>query len=249
MSEKIKILWINPTNCPSFDEHIKKILESIKRPDTIVDVTHISRGPEQLEYWSNECVILCDLYKIIYESERQSYSSAVIGCFGDPGLRGARELAKIPVVGAGESCMHIASTLGHKFSIIASEKKAIPLIEDLVYQYGLEKKLASIRVVDFPPVRMLKEQVKLKEAIFHQAQKAIEEDNAEVIVLGCTCESGFSKDLMKKLKVPIVDAVVIPYKYAEMLGDLYHRLGLTHSKIYGYSSPPESELFLNYLNK
>jgi len=248
MSGKIKILWINPVgNDNAFDEHIKRILESVKRSDVTVDVTHLAKGPKQLEYWSNESVILVDLFKSIYEAEQKNYDAVVIGCFGDPGLRGARELVKIPVIGSGEACMHVASTLGHKFSILASEKKAISLLEDLVYTYGLEKKLASIRVVDFTPVRMLEEPQKLQAAASSEARKAVEEDNAEVIILGCTCESGFMRELMTELAVPVIDVVVVSFKYAEMLADLYRNTGLSHSKIYGYKSPPEDELFLRYI--
>ena len=248
MSEKIRILWINPVGDDHvFDEHIRKILESIKRSDVTVDVTHLPKGPKQLEYWSNISVILSDLFQTICQAEQKHYDAVVIGCFGDPGLRGARELVKIPIVGPGEACMHVASTLGHKFSIVASDKKAISILEDLVYVYGLEKKLASIRLVDFTPIRMIEEPQKLQVAAFHEARKAVEEDNAEVIILGCTCQSGFMEELMAELGVPVIDVVVVSFKYTEMLADLYRNMGLSHSKIYGYKSPPEDELFLRYI--
>ena len=144
--------------------------------------------------------------------------------------------------------MHIASTLGHKFSIIANDKiKAVPILEDLIYMYGLEKKVASIRVVGFTPTRMFEEPQKFKKAALRQARKAVEEDNAEVIILGCTCESGFMEELMGELGVPVIDVVVVSFKYAEMLADLYRSMGLSHSKIYGYKSPPEDKLFLRYV--
>jgi allantoin racemase len=135
--------------------------------------------------------------------------------------------------------MHVATTLGHKFSIIVGRRKWIPKMESNVYQYGLERKLASFRVINFTVPMMAKEHEKLKEAILNAAKQAVEEDKAEVIILGCTAETGFAKELMEKLEVPVIDAVVVTWKYAEMLADLYRKMGLTHCKLYGYEPPPE----------
>jgi len=116
-----------------------------------------------------------------------------------------------------------------------------------VYMYGLEKKLASFRVLNFTVPRMAAEPEKLKETIKREARKAIENDRAEVIVLGCTIESGFMKELIESLKVPVIDAVVVSWKYAEMMADLYRKTGLTHSKLFGYEAPPEKDGFLKTL--
>jgi allantoin racemase len=134
--------------------------------------------------------------------------------------------------------MHVAATLGHRFSIIVGRRKWIPRMESNVVMYGLERKLASFRVIDFTVPRMAQEPEKLKKAILAEAKKAIEEDGAEVIVLGCTGESGFMKELINKLRVPVLDPVVTSWKYAEMMADLYRKVGLTHSRLYGFEPPP-----------
>jgi allantoin racemase len=140
--------------------------------------------------------------------------------------------------------MHIAATLGHKFSIIVGRRKWVPKMEDNVNTYGLEKKLASFRILNFTVSRMRREREELEKAITREAKLAIEEDGAEVIILGCTVEVGFSRRLMQRLKVPVIDPVIISFKYAELLADLYSKLGISHSKIYGYESPPKEEGWL-----
>lgn len=141
-----------------------------------------------------------------------------------PEPEGVREIGSILVVTPVETCLHVASTLGHKFSIIVGRRKWIPKREGNVWLYGLEKKLASFREVGFSVRRMMKEPEKLKEAIVEQAEKAIKEDGAEVIILGCTAESGFMRELTRRLGVPVLDPVVITWKYAGMLADLYRKL-------------------------
>jgi allantoin racemase len=238
----MRILWINPITS-SCDTDIKKILESIRRPDAQVDVTHLSKGPAHLMYKHYEAVVLVEILKIVRRAE-EGYDAVIIGCFDDPGLEEARELVSIPVIGPGETCMHMACTLGDKFTIIGGQEAAIPRIEKRVRMHGLEKRLASFRPINFTVPMMAKDPQKTMEAIEKEARKAIEEDHAEVIVLGCTVESGYVKTLIERLRVPVIDAVVVTFAYAQMLADLYRKIGLSHSKILGYKSPPEGEILV-----
>jgi len=234
----MKILYVDVGVSPQWLQPFKKMIELVKRPDVEVEVVGMMRGPPDAEYHYYEHLLMDELLEIVRKAEKERYDSVVIGCFYDPGLREAREIARIPIVGPAEACMHIASTLGHRFSIITGRRKFVPKMEDNTSIYGLEKKLASIRTVDFSVKEMEESREKLKEALLNEAKRAVEEDGAEVIVLGCTAESGFSKELMEKLKVPVIDATLVAWKYAEMMADLHRKLGITHSKIGGYESPP-----------
>ena len=250
MEEKIKILWISPgTGAGEFDNRIKRIFDSIKRDDVEVDVTRLSKGPPHLEYKSYEPLILVETLEKIVEAERNGYDAVIIGCFDDPGLQEARELVSIPVIGPGETCMHIACMLGHKFSIVTVKKEALARTEDHVFMYGLEKKLASFRFLNIGVLEMKKEPERTYEAILRESKKAIEEDDAEVIVLGCTVETGFMEQLIKELKVPVIDAAVVSFKFAEMLADLKKKTRLSHSKIYGYKSPSKDEMLIGVLRR
>jgi allantoin racemase len=222
-----------------YDKHMLETINDIKRPDVRPKVVHLRKGPIHLEYHYYEHLNLHETLDWVRWAEKKRYDAVVIGCFYDPGIREARELVSIPVIVPAEATLHVAATLGHKFSIIVGRRKWIPKMESNVYLYGLERKLASFRVLEFTVPKMFAEPEKLKKAILTQARKAIEEDGAEVIVLGCTMESGFMKDLMRKLKVPVLDAVVTSWKYAEMMADLYRKVGLVHSKLYGYEAPPD----------
>ena len=245
MEKKIRILLINPVSGTSeFDGKIKRILDSVKRNDVEVTVTSLSKGPPHLEYKSYEPLILVETLKKIVEAERNGYDAVVIGCFDDPGLQEARELVNIPVIGPGETCMHMACTLGHKFSIVTVKKEALARLEDHVFMYGLEKKVASFRFINIGVMEMEKDPQKVYKAILREAKKAIEEDDAEVIVLGCTVETGFMDKLIEELKVPVIDATVVSFKFAEMLADLKKKTGLSHSKVYGYRSPSKDEMLI-----
>ena len=235
----LKILFINPMGTDVYDKHMLETINDIKRPDVRPKVVHLRKGPIHLEYHYYEHLNLHETLDWVRWAEKKRYDAVVIGCFYDPGIREARELVSIPVIVPAEATLHVAATLGHKFSIIVGRRKWIPKMESNVYLYGLERKLASFRVLEFTVPKMFAEPEKLEKAILTQARKAIEEDGAEVIVLGCTMESGFMKELTRKLKVPVLDAVATSWKYAEMMADLYRKVGLVHSKLYGYEGPPD----------
>lgn len=245
MEEKLKILWINPVSgTGEFDERIKRIFDSVKRDDVEVTVTHLTKGPSHLEYKSYEPLILVETLEKVVEADRSGYDAVIIGCFDDPGLQEARELVSIPVIGPGETCMHIASMLGHKFSIVTVKKEALARLEGHVFMYGLEKKLASFRFINIGVLEMEKEPEKTLDAILRESKKAIKEDDAEVIILGCTVETGFMDRLIKELNVPVIDVTVVSFKFAEMLADLKNKTGLSHSKIYGYKSPSKDDMLI-----
>ena len=249
MEEKIKILWIDPVGSSNFHEKIKKVLGSIKRKDVEVDVVGLSKGPSHLEYKSYEPLILVETLEKVVEAERKGYDAVIIGCFDDPGLQEARELVNIPVIGPGETCMHIASMLGHKFSVITAIREALARLEDHVFTYGLEKKLASFRFVNMRLKEMQDDPEKLHATLIQEAKKAIEEDDAEVIVLGCTVETGFMDKLIEELKVPIIDVTLVSFKFAEMMADLKRRTGLSHSKIWGYKTPRKEDMIIGASTK
>jgi allantoin racemase len=77
--------------------------------------------------------------------------------------------------------------------------------------------------------------------IQEQAERAIEQDRADVIVLGCTIEFGFFRSLQTHLGVPVVDATVAPLLYAEMLADAGTRFGWHISPALGYGTPSVEE--------
>jgi len=234
----LRILYINPIGTDVLDKDALETIKKVKRRDVEAKVVHLSRGPVHLEYHYFEHLNLHETLEWVKWAQKEGYDAVIIGCFYDPGFREATELVSIPVVPVAMATMHVAATLGHKFSIIVGRRKWIPKMESNVQMYGLERKLASFRVLNCTVPRMTEEPGKLKESILVEAKKAIEEDGAEVIVLGCTGESGFMKELIAKLGVPVLDPVVTSWKYAEMMADLYQKVGLTHSRLYGFEPPP-----------
>ncbi len=238
-----RILFINPVGTDLFDSPVSEILEAEKMPDTEVDVVSLKRGPQHLEYHYYEALVMLDTLHLIKQGEKDGYDGVVIGCFYDPGLREAREITKRMVVTApAEACMHIAATLGDKFSVIVGRQKWVPAMKENVNKYGFGDRLASFKPVGLGVHDFHKDEKETERLLKEAALEAVERDKAEVIILGCTIQFGFYKELQDYLGVPVIDAILAPFKYAEFLVEINQKFGWTHSKIYGNETPPASEI-------
>jgi len=239
-----RILWINPVSeVAAQNQPVAEFINNIKRSDTQVDVISLKRGPMHLQYFYYRALVLSDSLNQIKRAEKEGYNAAIIGCFADPGLREAREITdRIVVTAPAEASMLIASGLGRRFSIIVASDKSIPQMYENVINYGLVTRLASFESLDLKVLDFQQDKTETMRRIHKAAERAIHEKFAEVIILGCTMEFGFYKELQEELKIPVIDAIVASIKYAEFMIELRKNFGWGHSKICNYKSPPISEI-------
>lgn len=154
-----------------------------------------------------------------------------VNCFGDPGVRAAREMLNIPVVGGFEPAVILALGLADQIGIVTVLKNVIPIIRGNIAKAHLDTRITSIRVVDIP-VLELGDFEKLINAIYEESKRAIEFDGVEAIVLGCTGMAGAADTVRDKLlgdgyDVPVFDPTLAAVKLLEVYG----QLGLKPSRI------------------
>ncbi|MFF5988423.1 MULTISPECIES: aspartate/glutamate racemase family protein [Prauserella] len=239
-----RILWVNPLCTDAHDEALAQSFRDAVQPGTSVDVVSFGgEGPSHLEYSCYEALVAPDLLGTVRWAEESGYDALVIGCFYDPFLRAAREVATRMVVTApAEACLAIASTLGEKFSVLVGRRKWVPEMTENVHKYGMADRLASFRVLGMGVNDFQVDHELTERRILEEATAAVAEDGADIVVLGCTIEFGFYRQVQEKVGVPVIDATVAPLKYAEFLADLSARFGWSHSKLIGYEGPTAVEL-------
>lgn len=162
-------------------------------------------------------------------AEDEGYAGVLIDTVSDSGLRPLRSRLSIPVVGPGESAFATAMMLGKRFTVLTMWDEWFPLYQKTLTEYGWWDRVASLRSIDTRPdvTELLagKEEIifaKLKA----EAEAAIAEDGADVIVLGSTTMHQSAAYLARELSVPVINPGQVAYKQLELLIGL----GLTHSK-------------------
>ena len=123
-----------------------------------------------------------------------------------------------PVIGIMEASLYLACAVGHTFSIVSSGDRAITLFWDAVKAFGIENRCASVRSTGTPVLALEgSNKAVVEDLILAEARKAVEEDGAEVISLGCAGMAGLSKRMTRELGVPVVDGVAAAVKFIEAL--------------------------------
>lgn len=239
----LRILWINPIGTDRFDREIGRILKASAMGSTEVDVVSFPEDrPKHLEYHAYEGLVTSDIVRVTYDLSDQ-YDGIVIGCFYDVALREAREVSRRAIVVAPcQASLVFASHLGNSFSVLVGRRKWIPKMRENIHAYGQGDRMASMRMVELGvhDFQVDREQTALK--LMGAGRKAVEEDGAEVLILGCTIEFGFHKNMQEELRVPVIDAVVAPFKLAELMVQAAAGFGWYPSRLWGSESPPQEEV-------
>lgn len=213
-------------------ERVHALLKSVVQDTTTIDVIDFADGPIDLEYYEDDLKAVTLMMNM--KDKLALYDAVSIACFYDPGLRELREALNIPVMGVGFASMSLANLLGHKFSIIVGRNKHIPKMEDNSVSYGFASKIASWRSVELTVDQFKNDQGLTWERALREGKKAVEEDRAEVIVLGCSALDVYAQRLQEELKVPVVNPIIAGIKLCETLADLKNKVNLNLSKIYDY---------------
>lgn len=197
----MKILIINPNSDLEMTKAIQETANNYINKEFEVICKPTSGAPKFIETYEDELKAAPGMMQLVRENK--DYDAFIVACHDDPNLDAIKEITKKPVVGIGEASMKIASMLGHRFSVVSTSKHSIPLKEELVRKYHLQDVLASVRA----PGEEMSEYSE-KEKYLQVAKLAIQENMAEVIILGCAGMTGFDKYLEKKLGVPVLDGVI-----------------------------------------
>lgn len=235
----MNILILNPNTSESFTNSIQAAADQLKGPETKVEAINPSSGPNTLD--CSYDILLCSqpsLETIINCQNR--FDGFIIACFSDhPVIYAAREIISKPVIGIMEAALYVACMVGRTFSIVTPPDRLKGRLIDDVEKYGLTKRCASVRSVGMAVADLeSSSDDNIHSRIEKKAREAIEEDGAEVIVLGCGGMAGFDKELQLKLGVPVIDGISAALKIMEALIGY----GVTTSKKQAYSQPDPKPL-------
>lgn len=239
----MKIAYLDPVEESGAFEEIIFELRKYADKETEIDFKHLSKGASDLEYICYEAFtvpeIICETKKL----QDEKYDAVILGCFYDPGIDAVRECVNdIVVVGPGESSILLGRYLGSRFSIIAGRDKHLPRMREMVERVGISGKLASIRTLGIRVNDMQKDHDFLLKRITEEISEAINKDKAEVILLGCTMETGQFQKLQDMFSIPVIDPAVAALKTAEYLVRCKKMCGWTVSRAYSYEMPDLSEM-------
>jgi len=234
-----RILMIVPVPVPdvALRGFAAQIPTELIRPDYAIDFIGCRNGANLIDSPYEQTLADAWVLDAGARAEEQDYAAVCINSMSDSGLAALRARLSIPVVGPGRASFLLAADLGKTFSVLTMWKRWHPLYEKLALETGLGNRLASIRDIDTRPDTA--ELLAGKEDIVFakleaEARKAIDEDGADVLILGSTTMHQSATWLASRVEVPVLNPGLVAFKQCEMLVDL----GLRQSKKCYF--PPET---------
>ena len=229
-----KIGIITPIASTILDKQAYKRCKSVL-PEEFgeVECFSLTLGPSSIETIFDEEYGAVAVYEEAYRRKDEwetKYSAIVINCFADPGVDGLRELLDMPIIGAGAAAFALAMQLAPRFSIISMQRNSVPHAWNRLYKMGLEKRVASVYGVEEHLEELSASSDEVVEQLLLYAQKALNNDGADCIVLGCTGMADMAEALQKKLPAPLIE----PTSAGLWAALSMHNLSLNHGRLWMY---------------
>lgn len=231
----MKIALVNPNTTASMTGRIAATARSVAHGQTLIHAFNPKHGPASIEGFVDEAMAVPAMLEAMFEfqSEQPDVAAFVIACFDDTGLDAARALLDGPVIGIGEAACHFASLLGVRFSVVTTLSRSVAAIEHNLVKYGLASRCARVRAAEVPVLDLEDTHSDAYARISDEISMALQQDQAEAIVLGCAGMTDLAATLSAAHGVPVVDGVACAVKLAEGLA----ALGLRTSKRNSYAAP------------
>lgn len=229
----MKILVMNPNATVSMTD---KIVESARRVagvgTTIISATGHD-APASIQGHHDEAMSVPGLIARLRQAEAEGIDGVVVACFDDPGIGACREVVSGPVLGLCEAGVKAASMISTSFSVVTTLPRSIPVIEHLIHGYGLSHRCRRVRSAEIPVLALEDEGSGARDKVRDEILRAVREDRAEAVVLGCAGMADLTGWLTQETGVPVIDGVTVATRMVEgLIG-----CGLKTSKAGAYAAP------------
>lgn len=225
---------INPNTTASMTAQMGRCAQAVAAVGTTIEPVTPVMGPASIESHYDEALSVPGLLLAIREGERRGVDGYVVGCFGDPGVDAARELARGPVIGVAEGAMRTAVLLGRGFTVVTTLARTAGRAWELAHRFGLAEQCRRVRACEIPVLELELPGSNAEQRITDECRRAVGEDEADVIVLGCAGMAQLCARISATVGVPVVDGVAAATKLVEGLV----ALGLVTSVRSEFAAPP-----------
>ncbi len=221
----MRLRFVNPNTTASMTDKVRVAARDAAPPGVIVDAVTSARGPAAIQGEADGVAALPGLLDEVRRAVDEGVDALAIACFDDTGIMEAREAAvkaaeaasataPIPVLGLCQAACLACLTLGHRFSIVTTLAVSVPVIEANLARSGLAGGCARVRASGVPVLALEDPDGDAAERVAEETARALREDGADAIVLGCAGMADLARRLEARFGVPVVDGVAAAARLA-----------------------------------
>jgi Asp/Glu/hydantoin racemase len=218
----MRLLLINPNVTEAMTASMAAEARRFASPGTEITAVTAAFGTQYVEN-RVEAAIAGHAVLDALAANMEGHDAAIVSAFGDPGLAAAREFADIPIFGIEESALLIAWTLGRRIAIICLTPRLGRWYQECAEEHGLAGRLVRVRALNVPIPDITQAKDQLRERLLEECGRAIDEDEAEVIIFGGGPIAGLAREEAASIPVPTLDGVSCAVRLAEAVTGLHPR--------------------------
>ncbi len=182
---------------------------------TEIVATQPEAGPASIEGVYDGALAVPGVIEEVLRAEKAGTDAHIIACFDDTGLDAARAAAVKPVIGIGEAAYHMASLVAHRFTVITTLSRSVPILERNLVEIGLATRCSGVRASDIAVLALDDLASGARTRVSEMIAAAIRDDGADGIVLGCAGMAHLAQELSAKHGVPVIEGVSAAVRLAE----------------------------------
>jgi allantoin racemase len=218
----MKLLLINPNVTEAITESMAVEARLFASPSTEITAVTAAFGTQYVENRA-EAAIAGHAVLDALAHHMEGHDAAIISAFGDPGLAAAREFADIPIFGIEEAALLTAWTLGRRIAIVCLTPRLRRWYQECAEEHGLAGRLVSVRALDMPIPDITQAKDQFRARLLEECGRAVEQDDAEVIIFGGGPIAGLAREVASEIPVPALDGVSCAVRLAEAVTGLHPR--------------------------
>ncbi|WP_429301091.1 aspartate/glutamate racemase family protein [Paraburkholderia sp. GAS199] len=237
MKSPLRICVLVPVNTSQYNDRILQAIAPVLPSDVQIEVRNITQGHPDIENRTNWLQNGMPVVELAQAIANDGFDGIWLTDFDMCGVEAAREVIDIPIIGGFPAAAFTALALSQRFSIITILQSTLAMQRGHPQTYGIQDTFASIRAIDCPVAQLENVDVVVMRT-FEAAMKAIQEDGAQAILLGCTgfvdVASRVSALLTETLGsyVPVIDPNQAGFSFLVSLVRMQVRPSrLTYSKV------------------
>lgn len=235
----MRILLLNPNTSESMTAEISAAAKAAAGTDTEIICMAPRFGAVAIDSAAESylsAIGVMDVVATLVDAGEFTYDAVVLAGFGEHGRDALAEMLSVPVFDIAECAAHVAHLIGRRFSVVTTLARSIAPIEDRLLLAGLNAHCASVRACGLGTAEVDADPAGAVQAIVEEAARAVAEDGADVICLGCAGMAGVTEAISAKVGVPAVDGVAAAVALAQAVVGLK----LSTSKVGIYAPGPDN---------
>jgi len=212
----MRILLANPNTTQAVTDMIAAAARAAAAPGTEIVPATARFGPRVIGTRAEMAIAEHGALDLLAR-ESTGCDAAIIGASVDSGLRAAREMLAMPVLGLTESALHTGCLVGGRFGTVTLSHRSNYPLREMIEAYGLLSRCGGTRAADATPHDLLAAPDRVADLIIAEARVLIEQDMVDVIVLIGAVMAQMVPRVQPHLPVPVIEGVSCAVALAESL--------------------------------